>query len=439
MLSGSHGDSPAVNAEAWDCVVIGAGPAGSCAAAVLGEYGRRVLVLEKETFPRYAIGESLVPYCYFPLERIGMIEKLRASKFPKKYSVQFVSKHGSGSHPFYFDEHRVHPSSQTWQVTRSEFDRMLMENAQEKGALVRQGTRVTSLIEEKGRVVGVRAMGPDGLEMEYRAQVVMDASGRNALSVARNRWRVPDNELKKIALWTYYEDASRSPGRDAGATTVAYVDEKNWFWYIPLADNRVSVGLVADRDYLYSETKDSQAIFEREIAKNEWISRQVGAGTRCDSYRVTSDFSYRSTYCAVDGLVLVGDAFAFLDPVFSTGILLALKSGELAADSIECGLREGDLSGTLFHDYGKTLCKGIESFRKLVYAFYDPQFRFRSFLENYPEVRPDLTDCLIGRLDRDYDTLFAAVSESTRLPVPLPYGAVGELPSEHSSRYSGDR
>ena len=209
-----------------EAVVIGGGPAGSTAAAVLAMHGRRVVVLERDKFPRYHIGESLIPHCYFPLERIGVIDQMTRSSFTKKYSVQFVGMNGKVSQPFYFSEHEDHPSSTTFQVLRGEFDLMLLDNARAKGAEVREETRVTEFVRENGAVVGVRAVSKSGEELEFRAPITLDASGRDTLALNRNRWRVSDPHLNKVSIWTYYRGAMRDPGRDEGATTVAMLPEK---------------------------------------------------------------------------------------------------------------------------------------------------------------------------------------------------------------------
>lgn len=407
--------------QGYDAVVIGGGPAGSTAAAVLAAHGRKVVVLEKDRFPRYHIGESLMPYCYFPLERIGVIEQIKASNFPQKYSVQFVSTMGKVSQPFYFFQHMEHEASTTWQVVRSEFDQMLLNNARKKGAEVREETKVVEILRESGAVVGVRAEH-QGREEVFRAPMTLDASGRDALAVARNGWRVPDPQLKKIAIWTYYRGALRDPGLDAGATTVAYLPEKGWFWYIPLPDDVVSVGVVAEREYLFDEGRDLATVFQREAQKNPWVSEHLAPGEQFGRYWTTSEYSYRSRYCAEDGLVLVGDAFAFLDPVFSSGVFLALRSGELAGDIVNAALADGDVSAARFQGYGEQMCRGIEAMRNLVYAFYDQEFSFRVLFQSYPDIRPDLTDCLIGHLFRDFQDLFSRVGEFAQLPAPLPHG-----------------
>lgn len=408
--------------DPFDAVVVGGGPAGATAGAFLARKGWRVLLLEKERFPRYRIGESLMPYCYFTLERLGVIDKIKGSHFPKKYSVQFVSARGTVSTPFYFFEHFQHEAATTWQVVRSEFDQMLLDNAREKGVEVREGTRAIETIEGQGAVAGVRAIDPQGRKQDFRARLTLDASGRDVFSMTRNRWKVRDPRLNKIAIWTYYQGARRDPGLDEGATTVAYLPRKGWFWYIPLPEDRVSVGIVAEKDYLYRDTRDPDAIFQREIETNPWIRDHLAPGRQVGRYWVTGEYSYRSRVCAADGLVLVGDAFAFLDPVFSSGVFLALRGGELAAEAADGALASGDCSAQRFDAYGREMTRGLEAMRKLVYAFYDQEFSFRAFIERFPQLRGDLTDCLIGNLFRDLQPLFEGVAEFAAPPEPLSHG-----------------
>jgi flavin-dependent dehydrogenase len=215
----------------------------------------------------------------------------------------------------------------------------------------------------------------------------------------------------------------RDAGVDEGATTIAYVPEKGWFWYIPLANDVVSVGVVAEKDYLYSDSKDLAEIFHREVRKNPWVEQHLAAGEQFGPYRVTGEYSYRSRHCATDGLVLVGDAFAFLDPVFSSGVFIALRTGELAADAVDAALTAGDVSAGRFADYGAQVCHGIEAMRKLVYSFYNQDFSFRQFVTEYPHLKGDMTDCLIGNLYRDFRPLFDAVSKFAAIPEPLSHGA----------------
>jgi flavin-dependent dehydrogenase len=406
----------------YEAIVIGCGPAGAAAAAILASKGRRVLVLEKEKFPRYHIGESLIPYTYFPLQRLGLIDKMKGSHFTKKFSVQFVGADESVSHPFYFYKHLKHEAASTWQVLRSEFDQLLMDNAREKGAEVREEVTVREAIRENGSVTGVKAVTKSGEALEFHAPITIDATGRDAFSVTRNGWKVRDPYLNKISIWTYYKGAMRDPGVDEGATTIAYVPERGWFWYIPLADDVVSVGIVAEKDYLYKGSKDLSEIFYREVGNNAWIEKRLVSGRQFGPFRVTGEYSYRSRHCAANGLVLVGDAFAFLDPVFSSGIFIALCSGERAADAVDQALADGDYSAGRFTTYGADLCRGIEGMRRLVYAFYDHAFSFREFVTKHPSLAGDLTDCLIGNLFIDFEPLFAAVAEFARVPPPLSHG-----------------
>ena len=411
------------DSQSWDVLVIGGGPAGSTAAALLATQGRRVLVLEQDEFPRYHVGESLIPHCYFPLERLGLIEAMNRSHFTRKYSVQFAGRSGRMSAPFYFSEHRDHPSSMSWQVVRSEFDQMLLDHARDRGAEVRIGWRAQQFMRDAdGAICGVQALSPAGESVTLSAPLTLDASGRSGLAMSRLGWRVPDRKLQKMAIWTYVKGAMRDPGRDEGATTVAYVPEKGWFWYIPLPDDMVSVGVVAGTDYLFRDGRDPERIIDRELQVNPWIAAHVATGTRQGAAHKTSDFSYRAKHCATDGLVLVGDAFAFLDPVFSSGVFLALHSGCLAADAADAALTAGDTGAAAFTDYGEQFCYAIEAMRKLVYAFYDDSFSFRELFMKYPDLRSDVTDCLIGNVAHDFTRMFTAMAEFADLPPPLAHG-----------------
>lgn len=407
-----------------DALIIGAGPAGSAAAALLAEHGHRVLVLEREKFPRYHIGESLVPFTYQPLLRLGLIPKMKSSAFVRKYSVQFVSASGKASQPFYFfNRYDRETVAQTWQVLRSEFDQMLMNNAREKGAQVIEEITVKELVRENGRVVGARAQKKSGETVEFRAPITLDCTGKESFSTVRNGWRVKDPYLNKVAVWTYYEGAKRDPGLDEGTTTVAYVPEKGWFWYIPQHHDMVSVGVVAEGKYLSRDgVKAPEEIFQREIGQNLWIKEHLAPGRQTGDYFLTSEFSYHSKHCASEGLLLVGDAFAFLDPVFSSGVMLALKSGHLVGETVHAGLVAGDLSPARFTEYGATIRQGVENMRKLVYAFYDPKFSFREVIARYPDAGGEITDCLSGDVNKDFTQLWNSIREFVPLPEDLPYG-----------------
>ena len=407
----------------YDALLIGAGPSGSSAAALLAEYGHNVLLIEREKFPRYHIGESLLPFTYEPLKRLGLIERMRASAFIKKYSVQFISTSGKASQPFYFNTRYDDDVAQTWQVLRSEFDQMLLDHARDKGANVVEETKVIDLLRDGDRVTGVRVRQPDGTEAEHRAPITLDCSGKESFAASRNRWRVPDPELKKVAVWTYYKGAKRDKGIDEGTTTVAFLPEKGWFWYIPLHDDRVSVGVVAEGKYLTRDgVKAPKDIFHREVTQNKWIEEYLAPGRSTGDYYVTNEFSYHSRHCGCEGLLLLGDAFCFLDPVFSSGLMLALKSGVMAADAVHEAIEADDFCPAQFESYATTLREGIENMRKLVYAFYNPNFSFRDLTNKHPDLAGEITDCLSGDVNKDFSRLWAAVEEFAPIPDKLPYG-----------------
>ncbi len=409
-----------------DVLIIGGGPAGASTAAILAEHGHKVLVLEREKFPRYHIGESLIPFTYGPLERLGVIPKMKSSGFTKKFSVSFVQPDGRKSVPFYFHtRYDVNTIAQTWQVTRAEFDVMMLDNAREKGAEVREETTVTKLLKnDSGRIIGVEIQDREGQRQSLFAKLVVDASGKEAFASNREGWRVGDPYLNKVAVWTYYKGSKREAGMDEGATTIAFVPDKGWFWHIPLHDDRVSVGVVAEGKYLTrGGVRDPKEIFQREIGENKWIEEHLAAGTCEGEYWLTSEYSRHSKFGASPGLLLVGDAFAFLDPVFSSGVMLALKSGVMAGDAIHAALAAHDVSPERFADYASQLREGVENMRKLVYAFYNPDFSFKDVVMKYPEMGGTITDCLSGDVNKDYSELWQCIREFCPLPDELPYGA----------------
>jgi len=409
----------------FDAVIIGGGPAGASTAAILAEYGHRVLVLEREKFPRYHVGESMIPFTYGPMERLGLIPLMKKSAFVKKYSVVFISPNGRASQPFYFfNRYDKDTVAQTWQVLRSEFDEIVLNNARSKGAEVIEEITVKELLREGIKVVGVRAETKSGEIVEFRAPITLDCTGKEAFSSVRNNWRMKDPYLNKVAVWTYYKGSKREPGLDEGQTAVAYVPEKGWFWHIPQHDDMVSVGVVAEGKYLTRDgVREPEQIFKREVEQNLWIKDHLSVGQQVGPYFVTSEYSYHSRHCGCDGLLLVGDAFAFLDPVFSSGLMLALKSGVMVGDEVHRALEEKDFSPKRFEAYANYMRQGVENMRKLVYAFYDPNFSFKQVIDKYPEAGGEITDCLSGDVNKDFESLWKKIREFAPLPADLPVGA----------------
>ena len=392
-----------------DVIVIGGGPAGATAATLVADRGHAVTLFERERFPRYHVGESLIPETFWVLERLGILPTMREGVFVEKHSVQFVSEEGKLSAPFYFADYKDHESSRTWQVTRREFDHLLLDNARAKGVDVHEGVRVLEVLFEDGRAVGVRTADEAGVERTVRARVVVDAAGQSTVIQDRLGLRQWDPDLKKAAVWTYWKGARRESGRDAGATLVLQLkDKKGWFWYIPLADDVTSVGVVADHDYLFQgrASKDPAAVYAEEVARCPGLVPRLAGAERTEPFRVAKEYSYRSRQVAGDGWVLVGDALGFLDPLYSSGILLALKSGALAADAIHAGLAAGDTSAATLGAWGPGYLAGMNRMRKLVRAFYDG-LNFGGVVRRHEDAKPLITDILIGDIFKpDIDALW---------------------------------
>jgi flavin-dependent dehydrogenase len=406
----------------YDVIVMGGGPAGSTVATLVAAAGRRVTLLERLPETGFKIGESLMPETYRTFARLDLLEQLYASSFPRKYSVQFYSKSGRASAPFYFQETDPGENSITWQVPRRDFDRLLLDNARRHGVELRQGATVREVLFDGERAVGVAADLPGEGRRELHAKVVVDATGQSAILGRRLGLREIDPLLKKAAIFSHFEGALRDPGIDEGATLVLHTErQESWFWYIPLPHDRVSVGVVGAVEYLVGgRGGDLQRIFEEEVARCPPLQPRLAGARRVMDFLALRDFSYKSRQIAGDGWVLVGDAFGFLDPIYSSGVLLAFSSGEFAADAILGALADGDLSGARLGAFGPRFIAGMDAMRVLVHTFYDPDFRFSKFIRRFPECRHDLIRVLRGDVfDHDFSRLFRALAETAVPDLPV--------------------
>ena len=415
--------------QSYDVVVIGGGPAGATTAAILAEAGRKVLVVERTKFPRFHIGESLMPESYWVFERLGMLPRLRDSDFVKKYSVQFVTATGKESQPFFFDERDPRECSQTWQVPRDRFDQMMLDNAAERGAEVWMEANVNDVILEDAahddlpRATGVVVTPKDGQPIRVAAKVVVDATGMNALLSKKLGIRKTDPKLRKASLFAHYKGCRRDPGKNAGATLVLSTAQNDgWFWYIPLPNDVTSVGVVGDLDRLMSDkTRTPEQKLEDEIANCPGLADRMPGSQRVSDVHVISDFSYRATRCAGEGWVLVGDAFGFLDPMYSSGVFLALKSGEMAADAINEAFAKRDFSAPQLSRWGDDVAGGMSLIRKLVYAFYTKEFSFGRFVKTFPEYKDDVIALLIGDVFRpEVGGIFTPMATMAPIPDHIP-------------------
>jgi flavin-dependent dehydrogenase len=253
--------------------------------------------------------------------------------------------------------------------------------------------------------------------------VIVDATGQLAMLSNKFRWRVRDPKLKKAVVYSYFKGAHREPDLNGGATLVLRTEHGSggWFWYIPLEDDITSVGIVANPEYLLKgRGQDLAKILEEEIRKCEPCAKRVGNAQRVDKVYSILDYSYRSKHNAGNGFIIIGDAYGFLDPIYSSGVLLALKMAELATDAIHDAFQHDDFSAARLGQYQTKLDRGIESMRKLVYAFYNDGFSFSGFLRKYPEERYHIINLLIGDVFKEgVDQVYGPMSEFADIPPPL--------------------
>jgi flavin-dependent dehydrogenase len=424
-----------MRAPDFDVAVVGGGPAGSSAAAWLARAGRRVVLFERDRFPRFHIGESLLASVNDALDAIGASALVRARGFPAKWGATFLTADDSVERFADFAASREVRAPQTWQVPRAEFDELLLRHAASSGADVREEHRVLdAAFDAAGVTVTWRdAAGGGG---DVRAAAVIDASGRFGLLARKFGLRRDEPRLANIAIFAHYSGVPRAEGRRAGDIRVVARNDLGWFWMIPISETLMSVGVVLPRAaYDALPRMPADVLLDHAIAETPAAARLMRTARREWPVRVEKDFSFGARAYAGDRWLLAGDAGSFLDPVFSTGVAIALESGVEAARSVDRALAVGDLSARAFASFDRRQGQRYRAFRRFVLGFYRRGFRdlfyhptgvvFRAVVTSLAGYwRPSLAT-------RGWQALFFALARvQERVPVavrPLPGVGTGRL------------
>ena len=360
-----------------DVLVIGGGPAGSTVSALLADRGYDVVMLEKEHHPRFHIGESLLPMNMPLFDRLGVRKEVEAMGITK-YGAEFVSPwHDHTSH-FFFAEAMDKSFPYAVHVRRSEFDEMLFRHAAKRGARTFEGHRVTRVDMDAGKMGDGRALvkvkSGDGAEIEWHPRFVIDASGRD--TVLSNQFGVKrrSKEHASAALFGHFTNAVRQPGRNEGNISLFWFDH-GWFWFIPLLDGTTSIGAVASPTYFKQRKTDPSTFLMETIALAPKLAARLKDAKMVEPATATGNFSYNSEFCRGDRFIMIGDAFTFVDPMFSSGVLLAMKSGFLAADAIDIGLRQPAKMPRQLKAFEKSVSKGLAGFTWLIFRMTTPVMR----------------------------------------------------------------
>jgi flavin-dependent dehydrogenase len=400
----------------FDVAVVGGGPGGSSAATALARRGRKVLLLERERFPRFHIGESQLPWINEVLRSLGAHEAVAAGGFVRKWGASFRRPDGETEQYADFAHAVETPTPQTFQVPRERFDEILLRHAERCGVAVRERHRLLDAAFDAGGVA-LRYADAEGAERTARVAAVVDASGKAGVLVNRFGRHEYDALLQNVAVHAQYEGVPRAEGRRAGDIRMFTRPDMGWLWFIPLSDTVTSVGAVIPKRVHRAEAKAAaEASLEHYLAATPQAAALLERAKRVSPARVDVDYSYLATRMAGDRWVAVGDAAAFLDPIFSTGVLLAMQGGLEAAEAIDAGLRGGDLSARAFARYERTVRKRYHHFRRFAIGFYDPAFREVWFT---PNKRMGLYEAIVSVLAGNWRPSLA-----TRARIAMFFGLV---------------
>ena len=358
-----------------DVLILGGGPAGSTVGALLAQAGIQTAIIEGERFPRFHVGESLLPHSLPFLDRLGVHDAVRSLPHTRrKEGASFVTHDGSRHVAYWFDEATRPAIPYAYQVRRDEFDAALLANAVGKGAELLEGWHAISPQWDSRRLVGVLARDPAGQDHVIRTRVFLDASGQSSFLASRMGWRFPYPRHRKVAAVSHFRGAWLPPGREAGNITIALTGG-GWFWLIPFADDTVSVGAVLDVERWRGSAGTPDELFETALLATPEVGRRLANAERIQPFRAIQNFSYRVMQIGGDGFCLVGDAAGFLDPIFSTGVFIAIATGAAAARDIEDALaRHSRVDAS---DLGPTISLTRSMHRlffSFIRAYYDPHF-----------------------------------------------------------------